>query len=198
MPKFRHLIALVLVLLTACASTPDRGDALREAQYAWSAAIRWGDIDGAWTLVDPEYRAGHPLTSLELERYKQVQVSRYHDLGSQVSGDRAFEVVLGVTLTCTVGEKTAYLCEVQQAGVFGLAGFDEQTLDAMLGTHCPHALYPYARQAIAELIQGGGFPPFLLQPINFESLYTEGLRQRAQQQAQGNGGLADAEAAGNA
>ena len=112
--------------------------------------------------------------------------------------DRAFEVVLGVTLTCTVGEKTAYLCEVQQAGVFGLAGFDEQTLDAMLGTHCPHALYPYARQAIAELIQGGGFPPFLLQPINFESLYTEGLRQRAQQQAQGNGGLADAETAGNA
>ena len=111
--------------------------------------------------------------------------------------DRAFEVVLGVTLTCTVGEKTAYLCEVQQAGVFGLAGFDEQTLDAMLGTHCPHALYPYARQAIADLIQGGGFPPFMLQPINFESLYTEGLRQRAQQ-AQGNGGLADADTAGNA
>ena len=111
--------------------------------------------------------------------------------------DRAFEVVLGVTLTCTVGEKTAYLCEVQQAGLFGLAGFDEQTLDAMLGTHCPHALYPYARQVIADLIQGGGFPPFVLQPINFESLYAEGLRQRAQQQ-QANGGLADAETAGNA
>ena len=113
--------------------------------------------------------------------------------------DRAFEVVLGVTLTCTVGEKTAYLAEVQQAGVFGLSGFDEQALDMMLGTHCPNALYPYARQAIADLIQGGGFPPFLLQPINFETLYAEGLRQRAQQQAQqGDGGLADAETAGNA
>ena len=111
--------------------------------------------------------------------------------------DNAFEVVLGVTLTCTLGEKTAYLAEVQQAGVFGLAGFDEQTLDAMLGTHCPNALYPYARQSISDLITAGGFPPFLLQPINFESLYAESLRQRAQQAAGGDG-LADAETAGNA
>ena len=111
--------------------------------------------------------------------------------------DRAFEVVLGVTLTCTVGEKTAYLCEVQQAGVFGLSGFDEQALDMMLGTHCPNTLYPYVRQAIGDLIQGGGFPPFLLQPLNFEALYADGLRQRTQQ-AQGGTGLADAETAGNA
>ena len=112
--------------------------------------------------------------------------------------DRAFEVVLGVTLTCTIGEKNAYLCEVQQAGVFGLAGFDEQQLDAMLGTHCPNVLYPFARQTISELITGGGFPPFLLQPINFDALYAESLRQRAQQQEQAKGGLADAETAGNA
>jgi preprotein translocase subunit SecB len=111
--------------------------------------------------------------------------------------DNAFEVVLGVTLTCTMGEKTAYLAEVQQAGVFGLSGFDQQTLDAMLGIHCPNALYPYVRQAIGELVQSGGFPPFLLQPINFESLYAESLRQRMQQ-AQDGAGLADAETAGNA
>jgi preprotein translocase subunit SecB len=112
--------------------------------------------------------------------------------------ETAFEVVLGVTLTCTVGDnKTAYLAEVQQAGVFGLAGFDDQTLDAMLGTHCPNVLYPYARQVISELISAGGFPPFLLQPINFDALYAEGLRQRTAQQAQG-GGLAGTEAVGNA
>ena len=111
--------------------------------------------------------------------------------------DNAFEVVLGVTLTCTIGEKTAYLAEVQQAGVFGLTGFDEQALDAMLGTHCPNALYPYARQAISDLLQSGGFPPFLLQPINFENLYAESLRQRAQQ-AQDGGALDGAETAGNA
>jgi preprotein translocase subunit SecB len=111
-------------------------------------------------------------------------------------GDTAFEVVLGVTLTCTIDDKTAYLAEVQQAGVFGLVGFDEMTLDAMLGTHCPNALYPYARQAISDLIQGGGFPPFLLQPINFEALYAEGVRQRAEQSP--DDGLASAETAGNA
>ena len=121
------------------------------------------------------------------------------NLNQQVQrlNETVFEVVLGVTLTCTVGDKTAYLAEVQQAGVFALAGFDDQTLDALLGTHCPNVLYPYARQAISDLITAGGFPPFLLQPINFEALYAEGLRQRAEQ-AQQQGGLADTEAAGNA
>jgi len=112
--------------------------------------------------------------------------------------DNAFEVTLGVTLTCNAGDKPMYLAEVKQAGVFGLAGFDPQTLDAMLGVHCPNVLYPYARETISSLIQAGGFPPFFLQPINFEALYAEGLRQRAAQQAQSGDGLADAETAGNA
>ncbi|MCM2337884.1 MAG: protein-export chaperone SecB [Lysobacter sp.] len=110
--------------------------------------------------------------------------------------DNAFEVVLGVTLTCNSGDKPMYLAEVKQAGVFGLSGFDAQTMDAMLGVHCPNVLYPYAREMISSLIQAGGFPPFFLQPINFEALYAEGLRQRAAQQ--GQAGLADAETAGNA
>ena len=110
--------------------------------------------------------------------------------------DALFEVELGVTLTCKLADKTVYLVEVRQAGLFGLGGFDEQTLDAMLGVHCPNILYPYARQTISDLITAGGFPPFLLQPINFDALYAEGLRQR---QAQGAGGdLATSETAGNA
>ncbi|HMB42489.1 MAG TPA: protein-export chaperone SecB [Luteimonas sp.] len=109
--------------------------------------------------------------------------------------DEAFEVVLGVTLTCTIGDKTAYLAEVQQAGVFGLSGFDDMTLEVMLGTHCPNALYPYARQTVSDLITAGGFPPFLLQPINFEALYAENVRQRA---AQVGDGLAGTETIGNA
>ena len=111
--------------------------------------------------------------------------------------DGVFEVQLGITVTCTVAEKTAYLAEVQQAGIFSLSGFDDATLDAMLGIHCPNMLYPYARQTIGDLITAGGFPPFLLQPINFEALYAEGLRQRAAAQS-GGGDLADAETAGNA
>ncbi len=94
--------------------------------------------------------------------------------------DNLFEVSLAVTLTCKIGEKTIYLAEVDQAGLFGLGGFDDRTLDMMLGTYCPNVLFPYVRQAIGELVSNGGFPPFYLQPINFEALYAEGLRRRAE------------------
>ena len=109
--------------------------------------------------------------------------------------ENAFEVSLRVTLTCKIGEKTAYVAEVEQAGVFGLVGLQPQAIDVLLGTQCPNILFPYVRQIVGELIQAGGFPPFLLQPINFEGLYAEGLRQRAAQQGSG---LAGAETAGNA
>jgi preprotein translocase subunit SecB len=99
-----------------------------------------------------------------------------------------YEVVLGVTLTCMLNEKTVYLAEVEQAGVFGLAGFDERTLDMMLGTYCPNVLFPYIRQQISDLITAGGFPPFYMQPINFEALYAEGLRRRSENAAQQPGG----------
>jgi preprotein translocase subunit SecB len=95
-------------------------------------------------------------------------------------GDNAFEVVLSVTATCKIEDKTAYLAEVQQAGLFGLTGFDAQGRDAVLSTYCPNVLFPYARQMISELVQNGGFPPFVLQPINFESLYAEQVRRRAE------------------
>lgn len=92
-----------------------------------------------------------------------------------------FEVVLGITLTCKLADKVVYLAEVKQAGLFALAGFDNRTLDMMLGTYCPNVLFPYARQFLGDLVAQGGFPPFYLQPINFEALYAEGLRRRAEQ-----------------
>ena len=112
-------------------------------------------------------------------------------------GENAFEVVLGVTLTCKAGDKTAYVAEVQQAGIFGLMGLEAQAVDVLLGTQCPNILFPYVRQLVSDLVQAGGFPPFFLQPINFDGLYAETLRQRAEQQANG-GELASAEPAGNA
>jgi preprotein translocase subunit SecB len=92
-----------------------------------------------------------------------------------------YEVVLTITLTCTINEKTAYLAEVEQAGIFGLGGFDTAGTDMMLGTHCPNVLFPYARHAIGELITLGGFPPFLLQPLNFEAIYADQMRRRVEQ-----------------
>ena len=82
--------------------------------------------------------------------------------------------------------------------MFGLGGMDDQMLDAMLGIQCPNILYPYASATIGQLITSGGFPPFPMQPINFEALYAETLRQRVAQMSQQGDSLADAETAGNA
>jgi hypothetical protein len=102
-PRFRFLpvlcaAALAVLALSGCATTgPDRGEALRAAQYAWSAAIRWGDFEGAWTMVDPAYREAHPMTQLELDRYAQVQVSTYHEVGeSEGDGTATRPIEIGV------------------------------------------------------------------------------------------------------
>lgn len=93
-----------------------------------------------------------------------------------------FEVVLKVTVTCKQGDKTTYLCEVQQAGVFGIGGFEAQAVDQILGIECPNILFPYLRQAVNQAITDGGFAPFQLSPINFAALYQQALQQRAAQQ----------------
>jgi preprotein translocase subunit SecB len=118
----------------------------------------------------------------------QVQLN----LSQKVSNfaENLYEVVLTVTVTCKLGDRTAYLAEVQQAGVFGLVGFAAQDLQAVLATYCPHTLFPYARSAVSDLVLNGGFPPFVLQPINFDQLYNEQVKRRAE--GQGAGATANA------
>jgi preprotein translocase subunit SecB len=108
------------------------------------------------------------------------------NLNTQVNKleDEAFEVVLTLTLTVKVGEKTAYLAEVQQAGIFSFKGFQEQELPPMFGVLCPNTLFPYAREAISDLVAKGSFPQMALQPINFEALFMQQQQQMAQQAAQ--------------
>lgn len=108
----------------------------------------------------------------------QVQLNLAQKVGSL--SENIYEVILTVTVTCKLAEKTAYLAEVQQAGIFGLTGFDDQSRDTVLATYCPNVLFPYARQIVSDMVQSGGFPPFLLQPINFEALYAEQMQRRAQ------------------
>ena len=96
--------------------------------------------------------------------------------------ENVYEVVLTVTVTCKIGDKTAYLAEVQQAGVFGVSGFQQEQLQAALGAYCPTILFPYARQQISDLVLHGGFQPLLLQPVNFDQLYAEQARRRAEAQ----------------
>lgn len=92
------------------------------------------------------------------------------------------EVVLTVTVTATLDEKTAYLVEVQQAGIFAIVGLPDQGRHAALNTLCPSTLFPYARRVISDLVAEGGFPPLVLQPINFDQIYAQRM-QEAQAQA---------------
>jgi len=92
-----------------------------------------------------------------------------------------YEVVLAVTVTTKLGDKTAYLAEVQQAGIFSIEGFTEQDLGAMMHSYCPNLLFPYVREVVSDLVAKGSFPQLLLQPINFDALYAQHLQQQQQQ-----------------
>ncbi len=130
-------------------------------------------------VKDASFEAPNAPLIFQQEGQPNLQLN----LSQKVStlNENLYEVVLSLTLTCTLAEKNAYLVEVQQAGIFGIVGFDQTNLEAVLSTYCPNALFPYARQMISDMVQNGGFPPYLLQPINFEQLYAEQLRRRADQ-----------------
>jgi preprotein translocase subunit SecB len=102
---------------------------------------------------------------------------------SKMLHEGVFEVVLSVTVTAKVGDKTAYLAEVQQAGIFAFSGFNEQEMGGMLNSYCPNMLFPFAREVISDIVTKGSFPQMLLTPINFDALYAQHLQQQAEQQA---------------
>jgi len=92
-----------------------------------------------------------------------------------------YEVALSITITVKSADAIAYLVEVNQAGIFTLSGFTEEEMGPMLGSFCPNILFPYAREAVSDLVAKGGFPQLLLAPVNFDALYAQQL-QYAQQQ----------------
>ncbi|MDH5425001.1 MAG: protein-export chaperone SecB [Gammaproteobacteria bacterium] len=92
--------------------------------------------------------------------------------------DNVFEVTLKITVTATQATKTAFLVELHQAGIFTIEGFDEEEKGGMLGSYCPNVLFPFAREAINDLVGKGGFPQLLLAPINFDALYAQHLEKK--------------------
>lgn len=91
----------------------------------------------------------------------------------------SYEVVLTLTLTTKLGDKTAYLIEVQQAGIFALQGFTDQEKGPMLGAYCPNVLFAYAREVITDLVAKGSFPQMVLQPVNFDALFLQHQQELA-------------------
>ena len=105
--------------------------------------------------------------------------------------DDHHEVVLTITIEARQSEETVFLVELQQAGLFNIAGYSEEEFKAIVGSFCPNILYPYAREAISGVVAKGGFPEFILQPINFDALYAQGVAQakaNMEAGAVGNGG----------
>ncbi len=112
-----------------------------------------------------------PQTNLNLRSAHTPQEGNHH------------EIVLTITVEAKENDKTCFLIELQQAGLFEISGYEGEELGAIVGSFCPNILFPYARETIASLIQKGGFPEFVLQPINFDALYMQSQQQRAAAEA---------------
>lgn len=125
--------------------------------------------------------------SLEIPNAPQVFLEReaptvdiqLHHNSNQVE-DGVFLTVLTVTVTAKIGDRTMFLVEAGQAGVFVVRNVGAAELDAILGIACPNILFPYAREVISDLVVRAGFPPVVLNPVNFEAIYQQQREQAAQ------------------
>lgn len=113
----------------------------------------------------------------------EPQINLQFAMNSNTMPNQEYELVLHVTVTAKTDDKTLFLVEIKQAGLFLLNGFTEEQIHQILGITCPAIIFPYAHEAISSLIGRAGFPPLYLTPINFEALYA----QKMQEQAQGQG-----------
>ena len=114
----------------------------------------------------------------------QVEVN-IHNEATGLQQEGLFEVVLTVTVTAKIQDRTIFLVEAAQAGIFQIRNVPQADLEAVLGTLCPNTLLPYAREAVASLVQRAGFPPVTLQHMNFDLLYQQRLQQAQQEAAAG-------------
>ena len=125
--------------------------------------------------------------SLEVPNAPQIYLEREApqveiQLGSSGSGvgDGAYEVVLTVTVTAKLEDKTVFLVEVGQAGIFRIVNVPNEQIEPLIAVACPNILFPYAREAVSDAVTRAGFQPIVLQPVNFEAMYMQRLQQQAQ------------------
>jgi preprotein translocase subunit SecB len=123
--------------------------------------------------------------SLEIPNAPQIfteraapQVSIELGNAAQMLEDNIFEVSIKVTVTSKIEDKTVFLVEVTQAGIFQIRNVPEENLEMIVGITCPNILFPYARETVSDLVVRAGFPPVLLNPINFEALFAQQKQQQ--------------------
>lgn len=109
-----------------------------------------------------------------------AQASTQLNIGSKNRklDDDHFEVSLTLTIESKHQDETLFLIEIVQSGIFTIRGYTDQECQALLGSFCPGTIYPFAREAVAEIASKGGFPQLLLQPINFDAVYAQALQER--------------------
>ncbi|MGB2832767.1 MAG: protein-export chaperone SecB [Methylotenera sp.] len=110
----------------------------------------------------------------------QPQVSIELSNAAQTLDDGLFEVAIKVTVTSKIADKTVFLVEVTQAGIFQIRNVPEDNLEMIIGITCPNILFPYARESVSDLVVRAGFMPVLLNPINFEALFAQQKQQQAE------------------
>jgi preprotein translocase subunit SecB len=121
-----------------------------------------------------------PQVFLEREA-PQVDIQLHHE--SQPVDEGVYQTLLTVTVTAKVKEKTLFLVEVGQAGIFVIRNVPQDDLDPILGIACPNILYPYVREVVSDVVTRSGFPPVVINPVNFEALYAAQKQAQAEQQA---------------
>jgi preprotein translocase subunit SecB len=121
-----------------------------------------------------------PQIFLEREA-PQVDIQLHHSASTVEDG--LYESVLTVTVTAKIGEKTVFLVEAGQAGIFTIRNVPQADIEPVLGITCPSILFPYAREVISDAVMRAGFPPVLLNPVNFEALYQAQKQAAAEQVA---------------
>jgi preprotein translocase subunit SecB len=123
--------------------------------------------------------------SLEIPNAPQVFLERsqpeisvqLHTEGAGI-GEAMYQVVLTVTVTAKLGDKTMFLIEASQAGIFQIRNVAQQDMEPIMSIACPNILFPYARETISDSVTRAGFPPVLLAPVNFEAIYQQRLQQQ--------------------
>lgn len=127
-----------------------------------------------------------PMGATAFQKQWQPKVNQDLNTKSAKIADDLYEVSLRLTITVTIEDETVYLLEVDQAGLFAIRGLEPPQITQVINTTCLNLLFPYAREAIDNILTKGSFPALMLPPINFDALFASAVKQAEQQAAEQN------------